>query len=160
MGIPPIPINSRGTEIKDLERPDVRTLADAAQGGANRHIHLTMQPTRPSLEDAMRILGLLKDPAAEKYDGKSAHRMAITPKPEHGSAAIMGAIGLFYANAVGTSGAVSAGRDWDRLSSAAHRWGLKLVDDKGFPMLLFSDDALVLAERALFEESLLVGIYS
>ena len=49
--------------------------------------------------------------------------------------------GLFYANAIGDFGSVSFGQNWGRLASAAHRWALKLVDEKGFDMLIFSGDA-------------------
>ena len=71
-------LNSLGAEIKDLTRPDVRTLCDAAHGGANRHIHLTMQPERPSLAEAVRIIGGLKIPAGAKFDGGKAHRIVLT----------------------------------------------------------------------------------
>ena len=71
-GVPSSSIKFLGVEgegrggIKDLTIPDVRTAVDATQGGANRHIQLTMQPTRPSLSDAIRILGRLNFPAAAK----------------------------------------------------------------------------------------------
>ena len=48
-----------GGKIKDLAKPDVRTLVDATQGGANQHILLTMYPARPSLADALRITDCL-----------------------------------------------------------------------------------------------------
>ena len=54
-----------GGGIKDLAKPDGRTLVDATQGGVNRHILLTTQPTRPSLADAVGIMDRLNDPAAE-----------------------------------------------------------------------------------------------
>ena len=139
--------------VEDLTKPDFPTLADATHGGVNQHIHLTMQPKRPSLSDAIPIWGRLKDPAEEEYDAGSPHRMAITPKPEHGFVSIVGPIGLCCANNVGAFGAVSSGQNWDRLASAAHRWGLKLVDGADFFMLIFPDDALVLAESGIFEES-------
>ena len=53
-------LNSPEAEIADLTKPDVRTVADATQSGFGHHIHLAMQPTRPSLADAMRILDGLK----------------------------------------------------------------------------------------------------
>ena len=108
--------------------------------GVGHHIHLTMQPTRPSPADAIRIVGRLKDPAASKYDGRPSHRRAITPIPEHGMVSIVGPGGLFYANAVGTFGAVASGRNWDLLASAARRWPLKLVDEKEFTILLIPGD--------------------
>ena len=124
--------------------PDVRTLVGATQGGADRRIRLTIQPDRTSLAEAMRILDRLKDPAAEKWGARSAHRAAITPAPEHGLVSIFGPDGLLCANAVGTFAAASAGQNWDRLASAAHMWALKLVDNKEFPMLLFPGATLVL----------------
>ena len=47
--------------IKDLAKPDVRTLADANQGGANQHIRLTMQPARTSLAVSLIITDRLKN---------------------------------------------------------------------------------------------------
>ena len=102
-------------------------LVDAAQGGVNQHIRLTMQPARPSLADCLRVLELLENPAAAKIDGTSAHRRVLTTEPEHGLVSIMGPGGNFYANTVGTFGFVSDGHNWDRLASAANRWDLKLV---------------------------------
>ena len=64
----------------------------------------------------------------------------------------------FYANAVGAVGVVSAGRNLARLSSAAHRWAIKLVGGNEFPLLLFPGDALVLSESEISEESSLVVI--
>ena len=64
-----VPLNSLGTESKDLTRPDVRTIVDAAQGRTGRHIRLTMQPTRPSLAGAMRIIDSLGNPASAKFGG-------------------------------------------------------------------------------------------
>ena len=52
--------------IKDLTKLDARMLVDAAQGGANQHIRLTMQPTRPILADFLRVLEILENPAAAK----------------------------------------------------------------------------------------------
>ena len=60
---------------------------------------------------------------------------------------------LFYANTVGAFGAVSAGRNWDLLAIAVHTRSLKLADNAEVFMLLFSDDALFLAENDIFEES-------
>ena len=37
-------LNSLGAEIKDLTRPDGRTLVYAEQGGFKHHIRLAMQP--------------------------------------------------------------------------------------------------------------------
>ena len=77
---------------------------------------------------------------------------------EHGLVAIKGEDGLFYANAVGAFGAVAAGRNWDRLSSAARMWALKLVDNKEFPILLFPDDALLLEARDISDGSFINNI--
>ena len=49
----------------------------------------------------------------------------------------MGPNGLFYANAVGSFGVVSAGQNWGRLSIAVHRRALKLVDKQKVFLLLF-----------------------
>ena len=76
----------------------------------------------------------------------------MTPEPARGLVSIMGPDGLYYARTVGTFGVGSAGRNRGRLSSAAQRWELKLVDAKEVFILLFSDDALFLAEDENFEE--------
>ena len=96
-----------------------------------------MPPTRPSLADFLRALGILGNPAAAKMDGTSAHRRVSTPEPEHGLVSIMGPDGKFYANTVGTFGVVSAGQNWDRLASAVRRWALKLFEKKKVYLLLF-----------------------
>ena len=70
----------------------------------------------------------------------------------------MGPNDLFYANAVGAFGAVSAGGNWDRLASAPNRWSSKLVENNEVHMLLFPDDTLVLAGSEIPDESLLVVI--
>ena len=121
-------------------------------------MRLTMQPTRPSLADAMRILDRLHEPVEAKFDAGSAHRMVLAMKPERGLVSIVGPNGLFYANAVGAFGAGSAGRNWDSLASAVHRWALKLVDNNEFS-LLFSDGALVLAESEIFEDPFFLVIF-
>ena len=131
-------------------------MGDATQGGVDKHIRLAMQPTRPSLADAVGIMDLLNDPAAEKLGGQSSRRQVIKPEPEHGLVATMGPTGLFYANTVGAFGAVSPGQNWDRLSSAAHRWSLKVVEAKELFISLFSDGALSLSRNGVFEESFLV----
>ena len=82
-----------------------------------------MQPAGPSLADALRIMDVLKKPAASKWGGTSAQLRVLTPEAEHGLVSIMGPIG-FYANTVGTFGEVSAGQDWGRLASAVHRRAL------------------------------------
>ena len=123
--------------ITDLTRPDMVTLADATQWGVDQHIHLAMQPARPSLADALRVLNRPIDPAASRFDGRSAPRMALTPKPEHGLVSIAGPKGLFYANAGDAFGVASAGRRWARLSSSARRWGLELVGNNEFPYYYF-----------------------
>ena len=61
---PKVLLNSLGG-IKDLAKSDVGTSVDAAQGGADQKIRLTMRPTRPSLAGALRILDVLEKPAAE-----------------------------------------------------------------------------------------------
>ena len=117
-------------------------MADATHGGADQKIRLTMQPTRPSLTDALRIAEVLEKPAAAKWGGTSARRRVLTHEPEHGLVSSVGPNGFFYANTVGAFGAVAAGRNWGRLSSAVHRWGLKLVGKRKVILLLFSDGAL------------------
>ena len=52
----------------------------------------------------------------------------------------------------------SAGENWDRLESAAHRRAWRLVGANDSPMLLFPDDALVLSEREIYDEALLAVI--
>ena len=52
----------------------------------------------------------------------------------------MGTCGLFYANAVGSLGAVSAGLNWGLLASAVHRWAHALVEIKEIYLLLFPGD--------------------
>ena len=96
-----------------------------------------MQPTRPIPADALRVLDIPNDPAAEKWGGTSSHRRVITPDSEHGLVSIMGPIELLYANTVGASGVVSDGRNWDRLASAVRRWPLELVGKRKVFLLLF-----------------------
>ena len=62
-------LNSLGAEIQDRTRPYFGALVDSTEGGANQQIHLEMQPDRPSLADALRLLNSLKGPAAAKYGG-------------------------------------------------------------------------------------------
>ena len=156
---PKVLLNSLGAEIKDLTKPDVRMLVDATQGGVNQQIRLTMQPTRPSLADCLRVLELLEKPAGAKIDGTSAHRRVITPENEHGLVSILGPNGMYYANTVGTFGVVSAGQNWDRLASAVHRWGLKLLGKEKVYVLLFSDDTIFLTENEIFDETFLAFIF-
>ena len=59
----------------------------------------------------------------------------------------MGPGGNFYANTAGTFGVVSAGRNWGRLASAAHRRDLKLVGGKKVYLLLLMGDASFLTEK-------------
>ena len=96
-----------------------------------------MQPTRPSLAGCLRALDILENPVDAKMDGTSARRRVLTPEPGHGLVSIMGPDGKFYANAVGTFGVAYAGRNWDRLASAVHRWALKLVGGKKAYLLFF-----------------------
>ena len=117
-----------------------------------------MQPARPSLVDDLRITDRLEKPAAAKWGGTSSQRRVITPKPERGLVSIAGPICLFYANTAGNFGVVSAGQNWDRLASAAHRWALKLVDEKEVFRLQFSVGALFLAGDEIFEEPFLIII--
>ena len=100
-----------------------------------------MQPTGPSLADAMLIPRCLKNPTGSKFDAKKAHRMVISAPEEHGLVSIMGPIGIFYANAVGAFGIVSAGKKRDRLAIAAHRWARALAGDTD------SSDSVSLATR-------------
>ena len=127
-------------------------------GGVSQHIRLAMQPARPSLADALRITDSLRNPAAAKWDGASSRRRVVTPESARGLVSIMGRSGLYYANTVGAFGVVSACQNLDRLASAVHRRALKLVDAKEVFILLFSDDALFLADDGIFEESFLVII--
>ena len=76
----------------------------------------------------------------------------ITPEPERGLVTFVGPSGLFYVDAIGSSGVASAGQIWGSLSSAAHRWALKLLDNKEVLTLLFSDDTLLLGESEISEE--------
>ena len=144
--------------IKDLAKPDFRKLADATQGGGNRHIRLTMQPERTILVGALRIADLLGKPVAAKWGGASARRRVVTTESEHGIVSIMGASGLYYANTVGTFGAVSAGQNWGRLATAVHWRALKLVDAKECPTYYFLMTRFFLAVDEIFEEPFLVII--
>ena len=94
--------------------------------------------------------------------GRGASRRRVAkPASEHGPVSVMGASGHYYANTVGASGVVSAGRNWGRLASAFRRWALKLVGAKEVSILLFSDDALFSEEEGeISEESSLVIIFS
>ena len=135
-------------------------MADSTQGGGhrNRHIHLTKQPARPSLAEAMRILNLLNSPTESKFAGGSVRRMVLTPKAEHTLVSIVGPNSLYFANTVGEFGSVSVGRNWDRLPSASHWWDLKLAEEWN-SLLLFSYGALVLAESEISEVPWLVVIF-
>ena len=106
--------------------------------GAIQNIHLTMQPTRPGLAGAMRILDGLKNPTGWEIDASKAHRGVLAPQEGLGLAPIMGPIGLFYANAVGTFGVVSGGRNLVRLASAAVRWELDLAEGMEFTLSYFT----------------------
>ena len=70
-----------------------------------------MQPESPSLSDAMRIIDGLKIPAGAEFDWRKAHRMALATEADRGLVSTMVANGLFYANAVGAFGFVSAWRN-------------------------------------------------
>ena len=143
-----------GGGIKDLAKSDVRTLVGPTQGGR--------QPTYSSYNATRKTescgrpsyYGLSRKTDRCKRDGASSHRRVVTPESERGLVSTMGPNGLFYANTVGTFGVVSAGRNWDRLASAAHRRELKSVGAKKAFLLLFSDDALFSAEDEISEESL------
>ena len=130
-------LNSLWAEIKDLANWASELWPVQPNGGANQKICLTMQPTRPSLSAPLRVLDILNNQAEAKWEGTSSHRRVITPDSEHGLVSIMGPNGLFYANAVGTFGTVSAGQNWDRLASASHRWALVLVDKRKVFLLFF-----------------------
>ena len=108
--------------LKDLTRPDVRTLAHAAQGVANHHIRHTMQRKGDRLPGDMRIVGGLENPTGGKFDGRQSHRWVLAPEGARPSFDY-GADGLFYANAFGAFGGVSSGKHWGRLSGAVHRRG-------------------------------------
>ena len=54
---------------------------------------------------------------------------------------------------------VSAGQNWDRLASAVHRWGLKLLGKEKVCLLLFSDDTIFLTENEIFDETFLTFIF-
>ena len=152
-------LNSLGAEIKDLAKPDVRMLVDATQGGVNQKIRLTMQPTRPSLADCLRVLDLLENPAGAKIDGTSAHRRVLAPTSERGLVSIMDPNGMYYANTVGTFGVVSAGKNWDRLASAVHRWGLKLFGGDKVYVLLPPDDTIFVTENEIFGGAFLTFVF-
>ena len=85
-----------------------------------------MRPTRPSPADDMRLLDRLRNKIGARYDGRNAHRMVLTPEDAHGPLAIMGAIGLFFANTFGAFGVVSAGRNWGSPAVAVHRWEISM----------------------------------
>ena len=127
--------------------------------GVGRNIRLTVHPTRPSLSGAIRITDCLNKPAAAKWKGTSARRRVLTPESEHGLVSIMWPNGLFYAHTVGTFGVASAGQNWDRLASAARRCALKLVGNQKAFLLLFSDEALFLAEDGIFAEDFLIIVF-
>ena len=67
------------------------------------------------------VLAGLGNTAAWKFDAEKAHRVVAVPPEEQGIVSIMGPGWLFYANTFGAPGVVSAGQNWDRTSSAAHR---------------------------------------
>ena len=115
-----------------LEKPDVSNLVGSTQGGANQHIHLTMQPTRTSLADAVRTLEDLKNPPGRNFGAIKAHRSVLSPPEGHGLVDIKGPIGLFYANAVGDSDVAPAGRDRGRLDCAGRRLAIAMGEGGEF----------------------------
>ena len=153
------PLNFIWSGIEDLARPDVGTLVDAAQGGGNQHIRLTMQPVRPGIADARRILDVLENPIGSKFDGGKDRRRVIFHEGERGLVSIVCTNGMSYSNTVGAVGVGSAGGNWGRIASAAQRWSLKLVEYRVFSMLLFSYDTLFLSKSEIFDESLLVIVF-
>ena len=96
-----------------------------------------MQPARPGLADATSILGILENPTGREFDAGKAIRGVLAPPEEHGMEPIMGHIGMFYTNNVGTSGVAPETGNWDHLDSAAHRFEMSLVVNANFPLLLF-----------------------
>ena len=107
----------------------------------------------------MRLLGGLGDPTGEKSDAKKAHRGVCLPPEERGVLSIMGPGSFFYSKATGAFDVVSSGRNWGRLSSAAHRRALSLIDNKEIASLRFSSEALVLDGGEIFGDSFLAGIF-
>ena len=77
----------------------------------------------------MRIFDGLGNPVGGKFDGRKARRAVLTLEEARGPVSIMGPVGLFYADAVGAFGVVSAGRNWDLPASAVRRWALALVEN-------------------------------
>ena len=133
------------------------TLVDATKGCVNHHIMRTMRPTRPGLSEAVRMRDILARSIGAKFDGCKARRRVVVPENERGAVSIMRPGGLFRANAVCTFGVVSSWGNWARLASAVRRWALKLVGNNDFFLLLFSRDALFLAESEIFGESSLIS---
>ena len=76
---PKVLLNCLCVEIKDVKRPDARTLADATQGDANQHFGMAMRPNLHSLSDEMRIPDFLGTPIGVKFDGNNARRTALKP---------------------------------------------------------------------------------
>ena len=155
---PKVPLNSLGSEIKTLQNRTSEHWPTQPKG-ADQKILLTIQPTRPSLADAIRITDCLEKPAAAKWNGASSHRRVLTPEPGRGLVSTMGPNDLFYSNTVGSFGVVSAGQNWGRLARAIQRGALKLVDKQKVSLLLFSYDALFLAEDEIFEEAFLIIVF-
>ena len=85
----------------------------------------------------MIIPEYLENPTGGGFDAGEAHRADFAPPDEHGLVSIMGPIGILYDNIIGTSGVASAGQNWDRLDSAARRWGIPLAEDKAFSYSYF-----------------------
>ena len=82
-----------------------------------------MQSKRPRLSDPLRITNCLEKPPAEKWGGASSHRRVVKPKSEHGLVAIVGADGLFYANAVCGLGRLKLGPPRKRRPPAVDKVG-------------------------------------
>ena len=85
--------------------------------------------------------------------------MVSVPPDEHWLVAIMAPVGIFYANAVGAFGVISAGQNLGRLAIAAHRRALSLVGNKKFFALLLSFDALFFGRNEIRGESFVPAVF-
>ena len=147
--------SSGGLGIKDLTRPDVRTLAGATQGVDKQHIRPKMQPARPSLSDAVRITDRLKNRPMRNGAARPPATAPSRRSRNADSSRSWGESGLYYANAVGNFEVVSTGQNWGRLASAAIRRELKFVDAKEvmryaralFLLIIFSNDSRIPFQR-------------
>ena len=122
-------------------------------GGANQNIVLTTKSDGPVLVGEMGVLDILEKPPGGKFGAENVHRASLVRPEERGLVTIMGTIGIFYANNVGTVGAAATEENWDRRCSAAHLRAMSLAGNGNFHCY-FPDGSIVLSEYGISEQKI------